>query len=464
MRGWLRFSLWQMLAMTLVVALVLALVLNPILARRRVTRRIEQLGATISADLSVPASHLETIRYVIEQHCFGSQPAEIRTLDARGCAVTDNDLKWICRLEKLRELDLSFTGVTDTGISQLESLRELRLLSLNGTRVSARHIEMFEGMPMLRDVQMLGTQASASDGQRGNQRKRGLTVTCSQADLQASAQVIQTLFRNGVDLQYYHKLRDDSIAKPVLQALITGQTKDFSAVIPILKTLPVDIVGIVGHDFSDEEAQALGQLRVAALSMFSAGFRNYDWLREIQGLQKLYFYDLSNPNDFATVLHQIPDLRHMSAIPGDLTSRIEPPQGLLSLTVKDATDEHVIWITSLPNLRSLQLIRPAVSHDAYGRLADEIRLERLTLRDCSVTEQALNEIARMRSLHALRLEGGLTDAAGVTRLSQLQQLAKLRIFGASTDDVRLASQLAELALALPRCKIEADVPIASENR
>ena len=64
--------------------------------------------------------------------------------------VTNEDLKYVARLENLQKLNLNFTEVTGEGLSVLSSLRNLRALSLSGTKVT--HQELKKYLPLFESL------------------------------------------------------------------------------------------------------------------------------------------------------------------------------------------------------------------------------------------------------------------------------------------------------------------------
>ena len=177
---------------------------------------------------------------------------------------------------------------------------------------------------------------------------------------------------------------------------------------------------------------------------------------------RLRYFD--NPGWGTTLDVEIPGETKnlLEVLSSNLMTDIDSPDGLTKLAASRVADERLDWIAKLRNLRSLQLIRPSLSADAYGRLASELELESLRLGDCHLSEQMLAKIANMHSLRKLDIDSSATlDIAGLTHLARLSQLVELRIWGvAMGDEDQAIARLRALSLELPKCEIRTDLPIA----
>ena len=325
MRRLIRFSLWHLLVAMLVVALVMGLILQPILARRGVIRRIDELGARYSAGPLVPKNRLDAVRYAIEKAFFGP-PTIVRTLQARGCEVTDRDMKWIGRLDQLRQLDLSFTLVTDSCANELEKLTKLRLLKLDGTRVTGAIVDRLERMPQLIDVQMLNTLAEPTCGQSQSQRRIGLTISCSLASEQFR-ESCRRLMTHHADIWYtvQRTTASSDQQQVVLYAQIGRESKNLKEIFAALEIIQPDVLTITDQRFPLSAVDWLTDVKPSTLSVKDCRFAHFDWLPNNQQLKHIVVEDIAADEEkLATVLPDVPALIRLSGVSGQLVAGVEP--------------------------------------------------------------------------------------------------------------------------------------------
>lgn len=116
------------------------------LARLTTLRALDVRGARRVTDRGAAAlgaaKHLTRLTLTgargVHGECFSSLPASLAELDLASCAILDEHLAGLARLERLRGLSLSGTKVTDAGIASLSALfPALETLELDRTRVTA---------------------------------------------------------------------------------------------------------------------------------------------------------------------------------------------------------------------------------------------------------------------------------------------------------------------------------------
>jgi Leucine Rich repeat len=94
-----------------------------------------------------------------------------------------------------------------------------------------------------------------------------------------------------------------------------------------------------------------------------------------------------------------------------------------SYTTLDVPD--FLWLKRFPNLKSLRLTGTGATGDCIKCLANPSKLEVLELGECSLTDQEVQDIWRVRNLQSVNLRGcRLGDAAlrGIGACSELQSL------------------------------------------
>ena len=88
--------------------------------------------------------------------------SQIVTLDVSKMPLTDNDVRFIARLDNLRSLNLNFTEVTGEGLIALQTLHDLEDLSLTGTSVDVGSLnKLLPSLPNLRSLALWNTAVTA---------------------------------------------------------------------------------------------------------------------------------------------------------------------------------------------------------------------------------------------------------------------------------------------------------------
>lgn len=145
---------------------------------------------------------------------------QVVSLQLSRMPVTDNDLKYVARLENLERLNLNFSDITGKGLETLTSLKRLEYLSLAGTRVTYRDLQ--KSLPLferLTFVSVWDTPLSASEMKQLQDAFSYLTVQGNYSEdggkpiklnpprLANKARV----FEDSLAVQLFHPIRDVEI-------------------------------------------------------------------------------------------------------------------------------------------------------------------------------------------------------------------------------------------------------------
>ncbi|MCL4207587.1 MAG: hypothetical protein KJ000_34310 [Pirellulaceae bacterium] len=428
-RGWLQFSLSDILVLTLVAALPLAW------WRHEQTRWQQQrsflegefvggyetsLRYPVWLGKLLPVERLNLLTTVSQLHLLPSTPECLR------------------KLARFPELE---TLVLDTGIYRADDLAVLGQL------------------PFLRSLKVSGNEARCS------------AVFAQLAQLQN----LQTLVLRDLPV------RDEHLARlPVLQNLrqldltdteITDQGLEHAARLPLLHTLilPADrltgagLIHLHGHP-------SLTTLELGS----SSGVLGHEEARV--RLRDVHLRDLPNLTQLSLPehldrleLHNLPSLRGLPNRGTDFSEWFLPPTrrfigrraGVGLLTTMDVrlarmggprcVDAQSVRLSNLPALQSLELwgqrlrqleldsvpnltsltLTPRASYDSYGRVVEYPRMK--------IDREILRSIGRVASLRALVITGADVDDADFAVLSGLKQLHSLSLQDSHAGDVAMAS-------------------------
>ncbi len=110
-----------------------------------------------------------------------------------------------------------------------------------------------------------------------------------------------------------------------------------------------------------------------------------------------------------------------------------PPDATVAIT-----DREVEILSTLPTLRSVELLEVEITPAQVITLATHPHLQVLTLQSRSVTNDVLQGIGRMKNLRVLAVRKGQIDATGLRHLQSLRNLVALELSGTALDDTTLA--------------------------
>lgn len=90
----------------------------------------------------------------------------------------------------------------------------------------------------------------------------------------------------------------------------------------------------------------------------------------------------------------------------------------VDLRGREVTDSDLRWISSLPNLNILLVMRTKISDVSMSRIGKLSQLKILVLRDNDITDQGLAQLHRLRHLEQLNVINTRVTPEGVTRLKR----------------------------------------------
>ncbi len=105
---------------------------------------------------------------------------------------------------------------------------------------------------------------------------------------------------------------------------------------------------------------------------------------------------------------------------------------------RKVTDSDLRWISSLPNITTLLVMRTSISDASLSRIGELSQLKNLILRDNKITDQGLSQLYRLCHLEQLNVINTLVTSEGVTRLKN--EVGQIRIHVEEPKPVTLKYQ------------------------
>jgi internalin A len=364
--------------------------------------------------------------------------SQLQALDLRfgGWPTPKGVLDEIRRLTNLVSLSLAGFSPDDVELSKLQTLAKLQAFEFVPFGLNDANTRALAEFPQLASLK-IDTSATGQTFQKLSSLTRltGVDLSLGRGDINGAVRELAA---------YKHlnrlRLADNNRLSPgMLQKL--GQ-------LPELTELDLDVFGI---DNGQEpiagltECKHLTRLRLTATSLKPAD------IDEILKLKNLKLFDLSHTWDAAVGLHRLFGLKNLEEF--DIYSSTSYGNGLtdddlvgleglsnlkaLQLSGNAITDNGLGPIAALAQLTRLKLAHTYISDRGLGTLKPLSRLAKLDLFDTEISDDGLKELAAFRRLTDLDL--GMTEItdAGLAHLRRLPALKRLNLESTSISDAGL---------------------------
>lgn len=235
--------------------------------------------------------------------------------------------------------------------------------------------------------------------------------------------------------------------------LVTSEGIGYLQSLPKLKNLSLSGVG-------DREVEKIGQLpSLAALSLqnVSATEEGYRALAKLNRLKEFSLIKAASADGALMALAEAKELAKLRIKSTKIRSETwkivrEGFRNVLSLDLGETTtdDQSLEWISQLPKLEELNLLRTPITRAGIQSLTSK-RLKKLNVDDCSgVDDSAVDEIAKMKSLEFLHVGKTKITDTGLAKLARLEGLKDLILNDTQVSD----EAIRKLQQSLPMVKIK----------
>jgi hypothetical protein len=345
-------------------------------------------------------------------------------------AATDAGLKHMARLPRLRWLRLRMGKIRGPGLAELAGVPSLERLSLWGTTgLTDNHVRYLEGLTRLKSLTLWGTDSPLSDA-----------TLASIAKLSSLEELyfirIVTRFTNAgvAHLKNLRRLRHVSF----------GSSRIGADGLRHLATLPrlESIDGVALSTDSIEALASLENLKSLRIGMMMPRIgaavpqEDLSGLARLRSLEELSIPDGRWTEDELVVLESLPNLRRLQVASTDVTDRTMATIGklkrleCLNLGMTRVTKRGLNQLNGLTNLRTLHVL----AYSTEESIVDEVplnlsaltNLKTLWLTRFALVDSDLASMASMRQLEWLRLSGTFTET-GLVYLKDLGNLKNLSV-------------------------------------
>lgn len=328
----------------------------------------------------------------------------IRSLDLNGASFTWADLAPLKVLKNLEGLGLAKTQVGDDWVVHLKELRSLRSLDLKESQVTANgYLQLKMYLPKV-DIDWVEPLNLERNGRRA---WRG--------DAPNAVAITGVLYR----------LPGES--KSISLSHWAYQTRNINKEsINLLKQFKgLQHLDLEGIPLTDEELEPLRDLSLEYLGLLGtrAGKNGFPYLRGMQSLKQLGVGGPEMTQEGMVTLGKLKGLSHLviSDTRNVTADWIRPLQGLekleiLNLLRTDTHDQELPAVAELKGLKDLGLARTLVTDAGLKHLAGMSKLTHLDLCRTKVTDAGLKHLVGMQGLKVLDLMGTDVTPAGVEAL------------------------------------------------
>lgn len=369
----------------------------------RVLSKFPQLTALSLADCQVDAEGLS--------HLIAS--TSLRHLDLSNTRLDDAALAMLARLKSLESLRLFSNAITDKGLSYLIGHPSLRSLHLEFTQVTSDGIKL---LPKISKLESLGLYVIGDN------------------DLD---ELVRCTELKRLKCQGFQKVTDKG-----LQSLVKVEgLQEFS---------------LSYSEITDEGVAALANLRnLSQLRLANCKITNKS-LAALGNAGQLVMLELNQTECTERGLANLSNLEHLEEVKfllnqgdGAGYSNLEKLKKLRNLELMPRYPVSGIMAAGIARVRTLEhlSINGSVNDEAIKVISGMSQLKFLALTSKTATEAGFRCIGKMRELRELHLSHGSINDRGLSHLSGLKNLEKLR-FGFTQTTSEAAKKLAK---AMPWC-------------
>jgi internalin A len=371
----------------------------------------------------------------------------LTNLEFSSARVTDEVVRRLSKLTSLERLILCGAGITDAGLTSLVGMKRLNRLDLSDTAVTD------QGLAEIAKVQSLTNSSFVAEQHKWGEQPHppDLYVNRTQTTAEGLARLQAAL--PDCQISASHLFKDQQV--------------------PDLVPLPPGPGAPDGNWAGWLLGYHIGNCELFTTARPTVGVRQTEDLArpvhifklafDSPGVQQGWSYPLAKL--MIRRLADLPQLRHLSF--GHLSSNaFESLHGFqhlesLKITSVDATDDSLQSLAGVAALKTLSLSLPKLTGPGLARLGGLRQLRNLELVDCHALKGTeLDGLANLPALETLDLQDSPIDDSAV---ASLKKLAKLKVLNLTNTHIT-SNGAAQLARALPKCKILAPTPFPPSSQ
>jgi uncharacterized protein (TIGR02996 family) len=365
------------------------------------------------------------------RHLAGHAEIQLLTLEGRG--LTDAGLRHLLSLPGLEEMNLAGTAVTDAGMRAVARLARLRGLGLSETEVSDTGLRHLHSAPRLAHIYCdLGVHITEEGMERWKQRR--MVRFRKRSPEERRREAVYVLENQSGTLR-----PGDSLTRMDLcQCPVSDADLEYFTAVPEVEEIDLSMTHVTGR----------GIRHLSGLTRLHTLLLHKTYVESLDGLAGLSCLKVLGVNADLGAEH----------LTDEGTAALTTLSGLerLEMPFADITDLTMHRLAGLRRLRVLDLAwASGISAAGLAPLANLARLERLDLSAAEwrggghITDDGLRNLAHLKRLTVLSLEGQSVTDAGLMHVLGLKKLEYLELSGTQAT----VAGASELLAFLPKVSI-----------
>lgn len=366
-----------------------------------------------------------------------SQLANLTSLDISQTIVSDAGMANLTGLKNLRSLDISESLVTEDGLEHVASMESLEYLSIEGIELSDRSAKLFQSLSNLSGHLDLPHTVTSNVELRTFEGKAFTSVSLAgqslhpaDYDVIASWKHLQVLdlSDSGVtgetlDLRHNNQLVSLDLSGTRLTDAAVGNLQLPNS----LRHLSLAKTSINGETLGTLAGLELSSLDLSSTPLTQQGILNAFALRTSQLNLRAVTTDVEIPalgrpdgsNRTITIDADGPLLRQIA--------QAQDTDVVGTFHLHAARDAHLALMPSFAHLHSLTLTDSTISSSGFQNLSDADYMYDLRLDRCSLTPEAVNDIAELEFLDVVEVVCAREDFEKFAVLQKLNPALEVRL-------------------------------------
>lgn len=393
--------------------------------------------------------------------------SDLEALDLSDTAIEGAQLRVLKGLP-LRRLALNYVPLTKPGVEAIAEVRRIEELSLQGTSVDNLSLRTLAQIPGLRVLDVSDAWTTLTGRQNFRDASPDCEILPADDDNESASQqldsILDRIFSAGGRVEFIasdgSRVQAKSKAEvPRGKKLVVGVelmgdsarewTEDDFVRLAALKGLKT--LGVLGRSYTDRamaQLQELTQLQSITLDDVGITDRGFRYLLACPQLDTLRVARTDLTIESGAILGRLGALKSLQLNRAGVTSQvlasISPLPNLDKLDISFSVRGHARSIGQMRVLRHLVLTGcEDLGRADFSVLSSLRNVRQLTIRDCTLPDDARTSLGDLDRIAMLVLEGVVLEARDITRLRGAKQLNHLILkgIGLQTEQVEAIATL-----------------------